>query len=109
VSAALADAAWQTRMRERLISESARLAALLHAHGFATLGTPLFAWTDDARAVALHEALARRGVWTRLFPPSPGAPSASLRFGLPGDEAEWTRFEQQLAQVVRAIDAARAV
>jgi cobalamin biosynthetic protein CobC len=108
VSAALADAAWQTRMRERLISESARLAALLHAHGFATLGTPLFAWTDDARAVALHEALARRGVWTRLFPPSPGAPSASLRFGLPGDEAEWTRFEQQLAQAVRAIDAAQA-
>jgi cobalamin biosynthetic protein CobC len=107
VSAAFADVAWQTRMREQLSSDSARLAGLLHAHGFATHGTPLFAWTDDARAAALHEALARRGVWTRLFPPSPGVPSASVRFGLPGDDAEWTRFEEQLQQAARAIDAAR--
>ncbi|MGF6730145.1 cobalamin biosynthetic protein CobC [Paraburkholderia youngii] len=108
VSAAFADAAWQTRMRERLIGESARLAGLLHAHGFATGGTPLFAWTDDARAAALHEALARRGVWTRLFPPSPRVPSASVRFGLPGDETEWTRFEQLLQQAVDSIDTARS-
>ena len=107
VSAAFADAAWQTRMRERLIGESARLAGLLHTQAFATHGTPLFAWTDDARAAALHEALARRGVWTRLFPPSPHAPSASVRFGLPGDEAEWTRFEHELQQAVRAIEAGR--
>ncbi|EDZ98264.1 conserved hypothetical protein, partial [Burkholderia sp. H160] len=107
VSAALADTAWQTRMRERLISESARLATLLQAHGFSTRGTPLFAWTDDTRAAALHEALAQRGVWTRLFMPSLDVPSASVRFGLPGDEADWTRFEQQLQQAVCAIDAAR--
>ncbi|MBB5426391.1 threonine-phosphate decarboxylase [Paraburkholderia sp. JPY303] len=108
VSAAFADAAWQTQMRERLITESARLAGLLDAHGFATHGTPLFAWTDDARAAALHEALARRGVWTRLFPPSPRVPSASVRFGLPGDQAEWTRFEQLLQQAVESIDGARS-
>ncbi|APA85527.1 threonine-phosphate decarboxylase CobD [Paraburkholderia sprentiae WSM5005] len=107
VSAAFADAAWQSRMRERLSGESTRLAGLLQAHGFATRGTPLFAWTDDARAAALHEALARRGVWTRFFPPSPGVRSASVRFGLPGDDAEWTRFEQQLQQAVHAIDVAR--
>jgi cobalamin biosynthetic protein CobC len=107
VSAAFADIAWQTHMREQLIGESARLAGLLHAHGFATRGTSLFAWTDDARAAALHETLARHGVWTRLFAPSQQMPSASVRFGLPGDQAEWTRFEQALRQAVHSIDAAR--
>ncbi|MFT4065139.1 threonine-phosphate decarboxylase CobD [Paraburkholderia sp.] len=110
VSAAFADTAWQVQMRERLGSESARLVALLHACGFSTRGTPLFAWTDDARAAALHEALARRGVWTRLFAPSSVAPSSvapsgSVRFGLPGTEAEWSRFERHLQEAMRAIDA----
>lgn len=105
VSAAFADTAWQAQMRARLAGESARLGALLHSHGFATRGTPLFAWTDDARAAALHEALAQRGVWTRRFAPSLVAPKGSVRFGLPGTEAEWARFEQQLHEAMRAIGA----
>nr|WP_233828630.1 threonine-phosphate decarboxylase CobD [Paraburkholderia sp. ZP32-5] len=105
VSAAFADTAWQVHMRARLVDESARLVELLRAHGFVTRGTPLFAWTDDARAAALHEALAQRGVWTRLFAPSLAVPSASVRIGLPGTEAEWTRFAQQLQEAMRAIDA----
>ncbi|MDI7066076.1 hypothetical protein QMO17_33065, partial [Klebsiella pneumoniae] len=76
--------------------ESARLVSLLHAQGFATRSTPLFAWTDDARAAALHEALAQRGVWTRLF-----TASGSVRFGLPASEAEWTRFEESLREASR--------
>jgi cobalamin biosynthetic protein CobC len=104
VTAAFADAAWQQQMRARLHSESTRLAALLHVRGFATHGTPLFAWTDDARAAALHEALARRGVWTRLF-----APSGSVRFGLPASDDEWTRFDESLRAAVQEIDPARAV
>ncbi|ASV96926.1 threonine-phosphate decarboxylase [Paraburkholderia aromaticivorans] len=103
VKAAFADEAWQWPMRMRLEAEGARLADLLHAQGFDTRGTPLFAWTGDARAAALHEALARRGVWTRLF-----TPSGSVRFGLPATEAEWARFEESLHAAVREIDPTRA-
>jgi cobalamin biosynthetic protein CobC len=103
VKAAFADEAWQRDMRTRLDAESARLVDLLHTQGFDTRGTPLFAWTDDAHAAALHEALARRGVWTRLF-----TSSGSVRFGLPASEAEWTRFEESLREGVREIDATRA-
>jgi cobalamin biosynthetic protein CobC len=106
VSAAFADTAWQAQMRARLVNESARLVELLRSYGFVTHGTPLFVWTDDTRAAALHEALARRGVWTRLFASSLAAPSGSVRVGLPGTEAEWNRFEQQLQEAMHAIDTA---
>jgi cobalamin biosynthetic protein CobC len=68
----------------------------LHAQGLATHSTPLFAWTGDARAAALHETLARSGVWTRLF-----TASGSVRFGLPASDAEWARFEESLREAVR--------
>lgn len=103
VKAAFADVDWQRQMRSRLEADSARLVELLQAQRFDTRGTPLFAWTCDARAAALHEALARRGVWTRLF-----TPSASVRFGLPANEAEWTRFSERLHEAVREIDSMRA-
>ncbi|MFM0414868.1 threonine-phosphate decarboxylase CobD [Paraburkholderia aromaticivorans] len=103
VKAAFADEAWQRHMRTRLDAESARLVGLLHAQGFDTRSTPLFAWSVDARAAALHEALARRGVWTRLF-----MPSGSVRFGLPASETEWTRFNESLRDAVREIDPTRA-
>lgn len=96
VKAAFEDVAWQQQMRTRLESESARLVSLLHAHGLATHSTPLFAWTGDARAAALHEALAQRGVWTRLF-----AATGSVRFGLPASDTEWARFEESLREAVR--------
>ncbi|WP_144108469.1 threonine-phosphate decarboxylase CobD [Paraburkholderia sp. BCC1886] len=98
VTAAFADEPWQRQTRARLATDSARLVTLLRAHGFATRSTALFAWTDDARAAALHEALARQGVWTRLF-----AATGSVRFGLPAHAHEWTRFEQALSEAVRAI------
>ncbi|MFL9951082.1 threonine-phosphate decarboxylase CobD [Paraburkholderia agricolaris] len=96
VKAAFEDPAWQQQMRTRLDTESARLVSLLHAQGFATRSTPLFAWTDDAHAAALHEALAQRGVWSRLF-----TAKGSVRFGLPASEAEWMRFEESLREAVR--------
>ncbi|MFM0066789.1 threonine-phosphate decarboxylase CobD [Paraburkholderia aspalathi] len=96
VKAAFEDVAWQQQMRTLLEAESARLVSLLQAHGFATHSTPLFAWTDDARAAALHEALAQRGVWTRLF-----TATGSVRFGLPASDTEWTRFEESLREAVR--------
>ncbi|OAJ51419.1 threonine-phosphate decarboxylase CobD [Paraburkholderia ginsengiterrae] len=100
VKAAFADDAWQRHMRALLAAESARLVKLLHAQGFSSRGTPLFAWTDEPRAAFLHEALARRGVWTRLF-----TSSGSVRFGLPASEAEWTRFDETLREAVQAISA----
>jgi cobalamin biosynthesis protein CobC len=98
VQAAFADRAWQTDMRAQLERDSARLVRALHEHGFSTHSTPLFAWTDDARAAALHDALATRGVWTRLF-----TSTGSVRFGLPASKPEWQRFDDALRDSVRAL------
>ncbi|MGS0896597.1 threonine-phosphate decarboxylase CobD [Burkholderia stagnalis] len=103
VTAAFADRAWQAATRERLAADGARLAALLRTHGFAVRETPLFSWTADPRAAALHAALAERGIWTRHF-----ARPSSVRFGLPGSEAEWTRVADALAQSVPALREASA-
>ncbi|WP_043202402.1 threonine-phosphate decarboxylase CobD [Paraburkholderia acidipaludis] len=102
VTHAFRDTAWQTAMRAQLAQESARLDALLRAHGFTPHTTPLFVWVADARAHALQDALARRAVWTRRFE----AP-ASLRFGLPASEDEWRRLETALREAVREVDAQR--
>ncbi|KVE39326.1 threonine-phosphate decarboxylase CobD [Burkholderia sp. TSV86] len=91
VLAAFSDRAWQHAARERLATDGARLASLLRAHGFAVRATPLFSWTDDPRARALHEALAAHGIWTRLFAHAP-----SVRIGLPAHENEWRRLEDAL-------------
>ncbi|MGF6242452.1 cobalamin biosynthetic protein CobC [Paraburkholderia sp. GAS38] len=103
VSAAFTDLTWQNQMRAQLAAQSARLTGLLQAQRFSPHSTPLFAWTDDPRAAALHRELALRGIWTRLFPAS-----ASVRFGLPGSRDEWLRFEQALSESVHVIEAARA-
>jgi L-threonine-O-3-phosphate decarboxylase len=90
---ALADQAWITRTQARLARDSARLARLLTAHGLPpTGGCALFQWVRTDSAHALHEALARRGILTRLF----DAP-ASLRLGLPDSAADWRRLDQALA------------
>ena len=102
VKAAFADRAWQAQMRTQLDRDSARLVRSLCEHGFSTHSTPLFAWTDDPRGAALHEALAQRGVWTRLF-----ASTGSVRFGLPASEPEWQRFDEALRDAVRTIDIAQ--
>jgi len=95
--AALSDTAWQIAMRERLVRESERLAQVLKAAGLGTTSGPaLFKWAPCADAAQLHDALARRGILVRLF-----EQPASLRFGLPADEAGWTRLEQALAECLR--------
>lgn len=92
-ASALADQDWIAATRARLAHDSTRLAALLAAHGLPpTGGCALFQWCCTPRAAALHEALARRGILTRLFE----AP-ASLRFGLPDTEADWLRLQAALA------------
>jgi L-threonine-O-3-phosphate decarboxylase len=94
---ALADRAWHHATQVRLHESSARLESLLTQHGLApTAGTAFFQWCRDERAAALHRALATRGILTRLFDEP-----ASLRFGLPGDDAAFGRLNDALREAVR--------
>jgi cobalamin biosynthetic protein CobC len=101
VMAAFADREWQHMMRARLATDSQRLTDLLRAQRFDVRATPLFVWSADSRAHALHEALARRGIWTRYFPVPP-----SVRFGLPASEAEWSQLAAALRESLMEIETA---
>ena len=92
-TSALADRAWQDAARQRLVTDGARLQALLIQHGLSSDGgCALFQWVRAPGAQDLHEALARQGILTRLF-----IKSSSLRIGLPGDEIAWTRLNAALS------------
>lgn len=93
--AALVDVAWQSAARERLHRFASRLAQLLTQYGYAPDGgCSLFQWLRHSDAAQLHEQLARRGILTRLF-----TETSSIRFGLPGDENQWTRLASALQEV----------
>jgi cobalamin biosynthesis protein CobC len=90
---ALADRDWQHATRRRLAGEGRRLAGLLRGAGLGEpAGTALFQWLRSPDAAPLYERLARRGILVRRFDEP-----ASLRFGLPPDEAGWTRLADALA------------
>ncbi|NVK42923.1 MAG: threonine-phosphate decarboxylase [Oceanospirillaceae bacterium] len=92
---ALGDRDWQARTRERLALDSARLQRLLAGQGLQPAGgSVLFQWVQHPNAAAIHDRLARRAILIRLFDEP-----ASLRFGLPPDEAGWTRLEAALKEV----------
>lgn len=91
----LADRLTQRIWRERMHSDSQRLAQLLTAYGMPPQGgCALFQWVAHPDAAALHQVLAEQGVLTRLFE-SPLA----LRIGLPASEAAWTRLADALARL----------
>ncbi|NMF89446.1 threonine-phosphate decarboxylase CobD [Aromatoleum petrolei] len=95
--AALADRAWQDAMRARLQGEAARLATLLRRNGLGEpTGPALFQWVRRPDAQAVHDRLARAGILVRLF-----EEPASLRFGLPPDEAGWSRLAAALDSLRR--------
>ncbi|QIK39108.1 threonine-phosphate decarboxylase [Caldichromatium japonicum] len=92
---ALLDHAWQARARVELAAASERLAGSLGEQGLAPAGgTALFQWilTPDAATIQRH--LAEEGILVRRF-----AYPASLRFGLPADEAGWARLEKALVSL----------
>ena len=90
---ALRDHAWQAATRARLTRDSQRLHELLCTAGLRPAGgTALFQWAVTPQAAAIHDRLARQGVLVRRF-----AEPASLRFGLPANEAEWQRLHTALA------------
>ena len=91
---ALGDLAWQDTMRRTLASEAARLDALLARHGIAVNGgTNLFRHVAHERAADIFGALGKMGILVRNFADRPQA----LRFGLPGNEGGWQRFDAALA------------
>ncbi len=91
-TAALNDRPWHADTRHRLMNEGKRLHLLLAGHGLRPAGgCALFQWVRTPHAPALHDALARQGILTRLF----SAPS-SLRFGLPSPARDWMRLDAAL-------------
>ncbi|MGY6646860.1 MAG: aminotransferase class I/II-fold pyridoxal phosphate-dependent enzyme [Salinarimonas sp.] len=91
---ALRDAPWRTRTIARLTEDCARLDALAIACGWGLVGgTALFrTYAIPGGAAAAQDALARRMIWSRIFPYAPDW----LRLGLPGAEGEWRRLEAAL-------------
>ncbi|APV41480.1 threonine-phosphate decarboxylase [Pseudomonas frederiksbergensis] len=88
--ACLLDTEGHIRQRVRTEEASKRLALLLEHQGFEPQGgCALFQWLITERAEELHAFMARRGILLRMF-----THNSSLRFGLPADEADWTRLAQ---------------
>ncbi|CCD85309.1 Putative threonine-phosphate decarboxylase [Bradyrhizobium sp. ORS 285] len=93
-TAALADEAWLHQTRARLAKDCVRIDALLSQAGCMAIGgTPLFRLVASAKASNIAERLARHAIHVRRFPAQP----SWLRFGLPGDEAQWQRLAEALA------------
>ena len=88
----LRDSAGHTYQRQRCEDASQRLFRLLEQYGLrAQGGCALFQWLISDHAEQLHEFMAQRGILLRLF-----VHDSSLRFGLPGTDADWLRLEQAL-------------
>jgi cobalamin biosynthetic protein CobC len=91
--AALADAVWAQSTRERLRRDAQRLDGLLSRSGLEVIGgTPLFRLARCATAKERFEHLGRAGILVRHFTENP----IWLRFGIPADEAAWTRLRAAL-------------
>jgi cobalamin biosynthetic protein CobC len=92
---ALADEEWTAATRKALEARCMRLQALLDRCGMPVKGaTSLFVLVEHAEAAEIHIALAKRGIWTRIFAERP----AWLRIGVPPDEG-LQRLERALADL----------
>ena len=98
-SLALQDRHWQQTTRQQLKQQRGKLVKVLTDAGLKpTAGTSLFQWITTAEAQTIHHQLAQQGILTRLFQ-QPG----SLRFGLPANRVEFSRLEQALQQIQKAV------
>jgi cobalamin biosynthetic protein CobC len=80
---ALSDEKWIAQTRGNLQQKSRRLSAILAKFGLEVVGdATLFKLISCKKAFVMHEALARQGIWTRIFDYNP----KWLRLGLPADE-----------------------
>jgi cobalamin biosynthesis protein CobC len=91
---ALADEVWQQQMRRRLADAACRLDEVLAQAGLTAIGgTSLFRLIRHPQACGLHEQLARRRIWTRVFPCHPDL----MRLGLPADTTDLDCLRAALA------------
>ncbi|WP_290650916.1 threonine-phosphate decarboxylase CobD [Aquisalimonas sp.] len=89
---ALADRDWQAGTRQWLPTAADALDVVLARHGLKPAGgTALFRYCPHGDAAAVHEAMARQGILTRLFTNPP-----ALRFGLPADDVGLSTLDQAL-------------
>jgi len=99
-TAALRDTDWQDAMTRQLVDEMADLTLTLSQHGLSVFGgTPLYALAGLRNAKGLHEALARRQIWTRVFDYAP----TWVRFGLPGGTEKLERLSKALAEAMQEL------
>ena len=95
---ALRDDDWRARTRASLAQAASRLASLLRDSELTVVGgTDLFKLVRTDDASALHQHLAANGVLVRAFADPPDL----LRFGLPGEEEEWSRLRDALGRFSR--------
>ncbi len=90
-AAALSDSQWQQQMREELSIRARRFDQSMRERGIHVLGgTSLFRLAKVADAAGFAKALRQQGIHVRIFEYQP----QWMRFGLPGDEAEfWRRYD----------------
>jgi cobalamin biosynthetic protein CobC len=91
-AAALNDASWLANAAASRARDASRLDALLSPHGHVVGGTSLFRLLETPQALGLFARLGRRGIYVRRFRDAPHR----LRFGLPGDDAQWSRLQAAL-------------
>ncbi|MBO6859961.1 threonine-phosphate decarboxylase CobD [Roseibium sp.] len=97
---ALRDSTWQDRTTRQLIEDMADLTVALSEAGLSVFGgTPLYALAGLRNPKGLHEALARRRIWTRIFDYAP----TWIRFGLPGGPENLKRLTDALAEALKEV------
>ncbi|MDP6388428.1 MAG: threonine-phosphate decarboxylase CobD [Alphaproteobacteria bacterium] len=90
---AIMDAAWIDATRKNLRSAAARLNGLLAQHGLNVVGgTDLFRLVEHSNSKDLFRKLAEQGILTRSF----DYREDWLRFGLPGNDADFERLHAAL-------------
>jgi cobalamin biosynthetic protein CobC len=91
-AAALIDTTWAEQTQARLTADSERLDLLMRRKSARPMGAcPLFRTYEVADAEQLHHHLAKRKIWTRVFPYS----QTWIRLGLP-PQGQWERLEATL-------------
>ncbi len=94
--AALNDLDWQNDMRRQLAYSARKLDVLLGRSGLTVLGgTDLYRFLRTPSAPSIFRALGERGILVRAFDED----AAALRFGLPGNDAEFERLADALARL----------
>ncbi len=92
---ALSDLRWQARMRGRLKEDAMVLDRLFKANGLSVVGgTDLYRLVETKAAHDLHDFLAQKHIWTRIFDYN----EMWIRFGLPGSIENLNRLAESLTK-----------